>query len=126
MVVFSALRQFLIPLALCFLLIGCAGKSSQDQLAKYTPDEEELMEYYTPRDDGKPLTAAELHAFKTIGDLDRDLTVEESNIVELHFKSYVHENRRTVQRIVDRMSRYLPHIQKVFAEIGRASCRERV
>ena len=118
MVVFSALRQFLIPLALCFLLIGCAGKSSQDQLAKYTPDEEELMEYYTPRDDGKPLTAAELHAFKTIGDLDRDLTVEESNIVELHFKSYVHENRRTVQRIVDRMSRYLPHIQKVFAERG--------
>lgn len=113
-------RKYLLPLSLCLLLIGCASKSGSDsdQLAKFTPDEEELMEYYTPRDDGRPLTPNELHAFKTIGDLDRDLTVEESNIVELHFKSYVHDNRKTMQRIIDRSGRFLPYIEKIFAERG--------
>ncbi len=120
MVAFSGFRQFFIPIALCLLLIGCAGKSTSDsdQLAKFTPDEEELMEFYTPRDDGRPLTPDELHAFKTIGDLDRELTVEESNIVELHFKSYVHDNRKTMQRIIDRSGRFLPYIEKIFSQRG--------
>lgn len=123
MVVLRALRQYFIPLSFCLLLAGCAGKTAaeRDQLAKFTPDEEELMEYYTPRDDGRPLTPDELHAFKTIGDLDRELTVEESNIVELHFKSYVHDNRRTMQRVIDRSGRYLPYIEKIFAERGMPS-----
>ncbi|MDR0339385.1 MAG: transglycosylase SLT domain-containing protein, partial [Desulfovibrio sp.] len=97
---------------------GCADRSV-DAIGKYRGDEEEMMSIpYTPRDDGQPLTAAELYAFKTVSDLDRDLSEEEAHIVELHFKFFVHEHRRTFERFVQRSARFLPHVRKTFAERG--------
>lgn len=103
-------------LILAFLLTACAGKDRTTPL--FVPDEEELMEDYTPRDDGKPLTPDELHAFMTLGEIDRNMSQEESAIVELHFKYFVHERRSTMQRFIDRTARYLPYIHKTFGERG--------
>ncbi|MDL2266585.1 LysM peptidoglycan-binding domain-containing protein [Desulfovibrio sp. OttesenSCG-928-G15] len=73
---------------------------------------------YTPRDDGRPLSANELRAFKTVGPLDRHLTAEEARIVELHFKSYVHQGRDSFQRFIDRSARFLPLIKQSFKARG--------
>lgn len=108
---------------LFFLLLGltapgCAGRQKDDP-DKYRGDAEEMMSIpYTPRDDGKPLTAAELHAFKTVSDLDRDLSEEDARIVELHFKFFVHQRRGTFERFLERSARFLPYIKKTFAARG--------
>ena len=105
----------LVGLVLLLLLVaGCASKDSYD---KFKPDEEELMDHnYTPRDDGRPLTAAELHAFRTLGIIDQNLSQEETAIVELHFKDFVHDRRGTFQRFYDRMYRFIPHVERIFNE----------
>ncbi|MDL2291039.1 LysM peptidoglycan-binding domain-containing protein [Desulfovibrio sp. OttesenSCG-928-F20] len=116
-----AFRCFVAPvlgfLMLLASLSGCATRN--DETTKYRADMEEMMPIpYTPRDDGQPLTPAELHAFKTVSDLDRHLNEEEAHIVELHFKFFVHQNRRTVERFVERSARFLPYIQKTFTGRG--------
>ena len=98
-------------------LWGCASKSPEP-LDKYRGDVEEMMPYYTPRDDGLPLTPDELHAFKTVSDLDRDLSEEDARIVELHFKFFVHQHRRTFERFLERSARFLPYVKKTFAARG--------
>lgn len=110
-------------LAIClFLLIlsGCATRQEATKgPEKYRADIEEMMPVpYTPRDDGQPLTSDELHAFKTVSDLDRDLSAEDARIVELHFKFFVHQHRQTFQRYLDRTARFLPYIRKVFTDRG--------
>ena len=104
-------------LILMLALSGCATRKP-DTLEKYTGDVEEMMPSYTPRDDGLPLTSSELHAFKTVSDLDRGLSEEEARIVELHFKFFVHEHRRTFERFLERSSRFLPYIKKTFNARG--------
>lgn len=98
-------------------LSGCAAKQIEDP-GKYQGDTDEMMTMYTPRDDGLPLTAAELRAFKTVSDLDRYLSEEDARIVELHFKFFVHQRRGTFERFVARSSRFLPHIKKTFTDRG--------
>ncbi|MCL1939303.1 MAG: LysM peptidoglycan-binding domain-containing protein [Desulfovibrionaceae bacterium] len=110
----------LCPLLL-FLLIalsGCAVKKQTEDVGKYYGDEDEVMTLYTPRDDGVPLSPDELYAFKTVSDLDRNLSEEDARIVELHFKFFVHERRGTFERFMVRSSRFLPHIKKVFTDRG--------
>lgn len=104
----------------CILIAGgCAKAPKDDPTAKYRTTMEETMPGpYTPRDDGLPLTPAELQAFKTVGDLDRDLSPEDARTVELHFKYFVHEKRGTFERFLERTSRFLPYIRKVFTERG--------
>lgn len=105
---------------LCLVLAalwGCASKSPEP-VDKYRGDVEEMMPYYTPRDDGLPLTSAELHAFKTVSDLDRDLSEEDARIVELHFKFFVHQHRRTFERFLERSARFLPYAKKTFTARG--------
>jgi membrane-bound lytic murein transglycosylase D len=86
---------------------------------KYAPDADEMMPIpYTPRDDGIPLTPSELYAFKTVGDLDRDLSEEEAHIVELHFKYFLHEKRETFERFIRRSARFLPYVRQVFSARG--------
>lgn len=117
----SPVHIFLLLLFLsCTLLLmnGCAIKG-KNQLDKYVSDDEEIIdELYTPRDDGKPLSPDELRAFKTLGQIDRDMPLEDSQTVELHFKYFVHERRGTFQRFLDRTARYLPYMRKVFKERG--------
>jgi membrane-bound lytic murein transglycosylase D len=106
-----------ILLLVCFLA-GCIPKKVEDP-SKYRADrEEEMMPVYTPRDDGVPLSQNELHAFKTVSDLDRSLSEEEARIVELHFKFFVHQHRATFERFLERSSRFLPHIRKTFTSRG--------
>ena len=112
-------RRFRVCL-FCFVLAalwGCASKSPEP-VDKYRGDVEEMMPYYTPRDDGMPLTSAELHAFKTVSDLDRDLSEEDARIVELHFKFFVHQHRRTFERFLERSARFLPYVKKTFTARG--------
>lgn len=111
-------------LLLCFVLLmpSCAiqtGQSTKTPDFKYQADtEEKVSPPYTPRDDGQPLTTAELHAFKTVGELDRNLSQEDARTVELHFKHFVHQDRRTFSRFLQRSSRFLPYIKKVFTDRG--------
>ena len=111
-------------LLMCFVLLmpSCAiqtGQSTKTPGFKYQADtEEKVTPPYTPRDDGQPLTSAELHAFRTVGELDRDLSQEDARTVELHFKHFVHQDRRTFSRFLQRSSRFLPHIKKVFTDRG--------
>ncbi len=114
------------PLVLLLLIpllfaAGCAGRGtpSKDISSKYHQDDEELVDQnYIPRDDGQPLTASELKAFRSLGELDRNLSQEETAIVETHFKYFVHERRDTLQRFVDRTARYLPYMKKTFTDRG--------
>lgn len=96
---------------------GCASKEPEP-VNKYRGDTEEMMPYYTPRDDGLPLTPAELHAFKTVSDLDRDLSEEDARTVELHFKFFVHQKRGTFERFLERSARFLPYVKKTFTARG--------
>ncbi len=117
------MRSFCLPFLICVLLAvlaGCGGKKGAVRLGdKYQQDYEEIVdEPYIPRDDGVPLTSAELQAFKAKGLLDRELSQEDSQIVELHFKYFVHDRRGTFERFLARTSRYLPYIAKVFKERG--------
>ncbi|GHV52881.1 lytic transglycosylase [Deltaproteobacteria bacterium] len=79
---------------------------------------ETVGEPYQPIDDGKPLSAQELHAFESTGELDTALSMEEKQIVELYFKSFVHNNRKTVERFLKRSELYMPFVVKVFRERG--------
>ncbi|MDR0826910.1 MAG: LysM peptidoglycan-binding domain-containing protein [Desulfovibrio sp.] len=103
-------------LLIAALLNACA--SHTDDLDKYQADLPEMMGSYTPRDDGRPLSPSELQAFKTVSDLDRKLSPEDAQIVELHFKFFVHEKRGTFERFLTRSARFLPYTRKVFISRG--------
>lgn len=118
---------FLVVFAALFalsLLSGCSvkdpvqgGRAGGDVYVSIdAPDE--TIEPYEPIDDGKPLTRAELAAFASVGELDRNLSQEEKQIVELHFKFFVHNNRATVERFLHRSELYMPFVQRVFRERG--------
>ncbi|MDR2075809.1 MAG: LysM peptidoglycan-binding domain-containing protein [Desulfovibrio sp.] len=114
-----AVLLFLISLTL-LSLAACQPKGpGRDLDARYMQDyEEEMTEPYTPRDDGIPLSPAELKAFRSQGRIDAGLAQKEAEIVELHFKYFVHEHRRTFERYLERSARFLPYIRKVFEERG--------
>jgi len=105
----------LLPL---LILFGCAASQKTDGGKRYYVDEEELMVAYTPRDDGLPLTPAELHAFKTVTAFDRYLSEEDARIVELQFKYFVHQHRRSFERFLERSARFLPYVRKEFENRG--------
>jgi membrane-bound lytic murein transglycosylase D len=110
----SAALAVLLPV---FLFAACGAKNIDDP-SKYRADREEMMPVYTPRDDGVPLSPNELHAFKTVSDLDRHLTEEDARIVELHFKFFVHQHRAMFERFLDRSARFLPYVRKTFLARG--------
>ena len=118
----SASRFRFLSLLLLFVVLAasaCATRKDYNELDKYRPDEEELIDFnYTPRDDGQSLTSAEERAFRTLGELDRNLSQEETAIVELHFKYFVHERRGTFERFLGRTARFLPHMQLALRERG--------
>lgn len=115
----QGLRALLIVLLLAVVLPGCAAKKHSGDDEKYVQDTEELVEVpYIPRDDGLPLAPNELKAFNTKGQLDANLSQEDTRTVELHFKFFVHQHRRTFERYLARSGRYLPYVKKVFTERG--------
>lgn len=113
---FSFLARYALQLTCLALLVitaGCAGK----QKIKDSDDDASLRSY-TPRDDGRPLSPAELKAFNSQGDMDTNLGQEEKRIVETHFKYFVHERRGTFERFLARSAVYLPHAKKIFQQRG--------
>ena len=119
---FPFARFFLAVLFASLVLSGCTPqqKVSQPRLGSDVfinidaPDE--TVVEYTPIDDGLPLTKAELAAFNSTGELDAGLSVEEKQKVELFFKSYVHNYRKTVERFLKRSELYMPFVEQVFRE----------
>ncbi|MDL2210451.1 LysM peptidoglycan-binding domain-containing protein [Desulfovibrio sp. OttesenSCG-928-O18] len=110
--------------AAALFLSGCSTKAPVQNarvgddvyIAIDAPDE--TVEPYQPIDDGQPLTRAELAAFESTGELDKNLSQEEKQIVELHFKYFVHNNRKTVERFLKRSELYMPFVTQVFRERG--------
>ncbi|MDR1489494.1 MAG: transglycosylase SLT domain-containing protein, partial [Desulfovibrio sp.] len=107
-----------LPFLAAALLLSACALHKGDSPDKYRADLPEMMDSYTPRDDGRPLSPSELEAFKTISDLDRKISPEDAQVVELHFKFFVHENRRLVERYITRGARFLPYARKIFASRG--------
>ncbi len=105
------------------VLAGCGGQPQRQvqagadvYVAIDAPDE--TVDSYVPIDDGKPLTREELAAFHSTGELDRTLSVEEKQQVELFFKSYVHNYRGTIERFLKRSELYMPFVEQVFRDRG--------
>lgn len=100
-----------------------AGSSNDDALdvagepIDETPDE--IVEApELPMDDGIPLGSAERIAFHSTGFLDANLSAEEKLQVERHFKFYLHRQRPTFERYVQRSEAYLPYVRSIFLEKG--------
>lgn len=107
------------------LLSGCSikgggnvGQAGGEPFVRIDAPDEVVEAPYQPIDDGKPLTEAELAAFESTGELDKNLSLEEKQIVELHFKHFVHNNRKTVERFFKRSELYMPFVTQVFRERG--------
>lgn len=108
-----------------FVLAGCTIKQpvesprvEADTYPPFDAPDETVEKPYTPIDDGQPLTSVELAAFESTGELDRNLSQEEKELVELHFKLYVHTRRGTVERFLKRSELYWPYVTQVFRERG--------
>ena len=119
------LRLPLLAILACFLA-ACGGAqvgspsqsaSSSFSLPSIFPDET-VDEPYLPIDDGVPLSAKELAAFNSTGELDATLTAAQKREVELHFKFYVHTHRRTMERYLERSEAYLPYIRHILKSRG--------
>jgi len=114
-------RTLPVSLVLCLALVvclaGCGGKQisvdEADTLNASLASSQTRPTIYLPADDGKPLTEAEKRALVSVGDFDRNVSGEDMRDVLLHFKHYVHQGRRTVEKNVERGEVYLPHIRQV-------------
>ena len=71
-----------------------------------------------PDDDGIPFSPEERAAFTSTGELDAHLRPDEKRLVELHFKSFVHKNRNTFERYLQRSEPYLPYVRQAFTSRG--------
>lgn len=73
---------------------------------------------YLPADDGISLSSAEREALASTGELDRGIAQEDMRDVILHFKYFVHKDRYTVEKNLERAQPYMPFIRSVFREKG--------
>ena len=114
-------------IAVSFFLGGCSTRAVVPEAASVNQQEiyvsidapdETLSEPYQPIDDGLPLTREELAAFESTGELDANLSMEEKQLVELHFKFFVHTNRATMERHLKRSERYLFYAREQFRARG--------
>ena len=117
--------RFLATLVLMGLFVsGCSsvgGKSvirtGEDVYVSIDVPEEAAPDPRLAEDDKSPLTATELAALHSRGELDATLSPAELRLVELHFKYYVH-NRSSFERQLKRSELFLPYVKRVFRERG--------
>ncbi len=122
----SRLSRFFLLLSLGFLFTvsGCTTRSQPDaslgESGTFGIDapEETVEAPYKPIDDGEPLTPAEQAAFHSTGELDAALSDEEKQLVELHFKFFVHKHRKVMERFLARSEPYLPYVKHIFKSRG--------
>ncbi|MDR2051421.1 MAG: LysM peptidoglycan-binding domain-containing protein [Deltaproteobacteria bacterium] len=91
--------------------------SVKEESEDETPDEVAEVPKL-PQDDGIPLSFAERAAFRSTGSLDLGLGQEEMQLVERHFKYYLHDQRKTFERYLRRSEIFLPYVRKVFTDKG--------
>lgn len=69
-------------------------------------------------DDGIPLSAAEMKAFQSTGELDKNLSAAAQRDVLYQFKHFVHRARPTMERFSQRSQTYLAYARKIFRDKG--------
>lgn len=116
-------------ISLLLLISGCASQSqgSRSKLKDFSESERRIIESTAeelveppdlPSDDGIPLTQEEKIALHSTGELDRYLTLEQKQQVEMHFKTYLHRGRKRFTNYLERAQIYLPLVKTIFKEMG--------
>ena len=104
----------LVAMLTVVLAAGC-GKRISDVSEPFTTSSSDRNDLECsvvfPEDDGIPLSEAEKTAFLSIGDFDADLSPEQTREVLRYFKHYVHQERGTVRKSVERARLYMPYIR---------------
>lgn len=113
---FPKLRQMALPFALCIALTACGTKNYQSE--DYISTHDSLYEDYIVSVDEElgPLLEPELHAFLSVGDIDKDITSEQLKLIEHEYKHYVKNprGRVTIERFMYRAMPYLKYTKQVF------------
>lgn len=131
--------RFLLLSSICLLmLIGCAGRHQQDQLAalpaeaqatrpgdfldpdtRATLDDPPLDAYGRPLVDYQdPLSPAEQRALESPTEFQFVLDIEETKEVELYFRYFTHDARDRFSAWLKRSENYLPYVRDVFLSEG--------
>ncbi len=115
---FPKLKQMVLPFALCAVLTACGTKTYQTE--DYISTHDSLYEDYmvSVDEESGPLLEPELHAFLSVGDIDKDITAEQLKLIEPEYKHYVKNprGRVTIERFMYRAMPYLDFTKKVFRE----------
>ncbi len=97
---------------LVILTTGCGSKSFKSlgghASDAYVAEKEESV--FLPKDDGKPLTKDELKALNSQGLIDKKISQHDLHDIILHFKKYVRYERITIEKNIERASKYLAYI----------------
>lgn len=108
-------------LLLCLLLVGLfSGGCGTHHVSLSDPAGRAAWETpaYVDRDDGLPLSPAELAAFNNTGELDRGLSDAALRDVAVQYKYFLHKGRTTMERFAQRSQEFLPYARKVFRAKG--------
>lgn len=110
-------------LAALFLVLSLGGCSSKQVPGDHGPlvaveGDMPAGTVYLPADDGISLSSAERKALTSTGEVDRGIASEDMRDVILHFKYYVHRDRYTIEKNLERAQPYMPFIRSVFREKG--------
>jgi membrane-bound lytic murein transglycosylase D len=73
---------------------------------------------YVPKDDGIPLSPAELAILNSTGALDGKLSSDAMDDIAIQYKYFLHRGRPTFERFLRRAEVYLPYVKQVFKERG--------
>jgi membrane-bound lytic murein transglycosylase D len=79
--------------------------------------QDELFQY-VPKDDGIPLSSAELAVLNATGELDGKLSHDAMDDITIQYKYFLHKGRPTFERFLRRAEVYLPYVKRVFKERG--------
>ncbi|MDR0466071.1 MAG: LysM peptidoglycan-binding domain-containing protein [Deltaproteobacteria bacterium] len=76
------------------------------------------MFQYVPKDDGIPLSSAELAVLNSTGELDGKLPGDAMDDITIQYKYFLHKGRPTFERFLRRAEAYLPYVKQVLKERG--------
>ena len=104
---------------ICILLAGGCGTrhATMGEVGGMTAGQDEMLQY-VPRDDGIPLSSAELAALNSTGELDNNLSRDAMDAITIQYKYFLHTARPTFERFLRRAEVYLPYVKQVLKERG--------
>ncbi len=120
------LRMYRAPLFLVLLAVlvvslgGCSSRqvAGDNGLLVVGDEGSRTGTVYLPADDGISLSSAERKALASTGEVDRNIASEDMRDVILHFKYFVHKDRYTIEKNLERAQPYMAFIRSVFREKG--------